>query len=149
MERSWFINGQPSLFYLSSARAVARREGERGEPCEPAVIFLLHPLGAPMSCFSRGFAWQMDGGGIPGKQRGRGKQREQQMPGASSAPSPGSATPAPLLSTAGWKFICEPNPRVCCAAAAPILGIIIPKGLGWEGKRDLAALDQAEMLPKL
>lgn len=46
---------------------------------------------APAAAFRRAF-WQMDGG-PPVKQRGRSEQTEQQMHGAPSAPSRGSAVP--------------------------------------------------------
>lgn len=53
---------------------------------------------APAAAFQRAF-WQMDGG-PPVKQRGRSEQTEQQMHGAPSAPSRGSAVPGgPRLGT--------------------------------------------------
>lgn len=96
MERSWFINGQPSLFYLSSARAAARREGEGGKPCELPRIFSSIswvPPAASAAAFPEGpFGRLM----VASRENsvGEAKQAEQQMPGAAGAPSPGSAIPA-------------------------------------------------------
>lgn len=160
MEPSWFINGEPSLFYLSSTRVVVRREGEGGKPCELPVIFLLHLLGAPTSQgrrFSRGAVprWMV---------ASRENSRERQTKAAAAAGSlRGSITglsippvPTPCSPSAGhsWLgFISRNLPNSQSAAAAlpskcwP--GIIVPKGLSREGKRDLAVLDQAQALPRL